>query len=357
VAWSIVPLFTLVRAVEVGVVVGLTLLHARVWQHHPELGRWLFQRTLRLAVYAILSLALAALVIGARYQGRFVLPLMHPGLFGAYLGVGTLIVLLGGRRITGLPRPAAAMALVVFVGEMLATLTRSAVLATLLAIVGALLTDRYRRGLKRVVLALALLGTALLASSLAGEELNSYLHRGQTDEALLSISGRVPLWQFALDQLSGVRAVVGFGYGSARVLLPEQFPWAGNAHNAWIELALSIGLLGVGMISVLYGSLLHRALGTRSDSDRLLPLALAMLLYLLSVAGVSQAFTDPGMELTLLALMATLLSAPRPARSRQRDVDGHQPIEQDVGMVQRLVPPPSLPSLGDDRVRVGRDPG
>ncbi len=355
-AWSIVPLFTLVRAAEVATVIALGLLHARLWQNHPGVGTWIFQRTLRLALYAILALAIGGLIMAAQYQGRFVWPWMHPGLAGTYLGFGTLVVLLGGRQVTGLSRPATAAASAVLVGEMLATLTRSVVVATLLALVCSIVADRNRRLATRTAFAAMLLPAGLLTSRLAGGEIVDYLHRGQTDQALLSVSGRVPLWQFALEQLSGPRVFIGFGYGSARVLLPERFTWAGNAHNAWVELALSIGLIGVSVIAILYGSLLHRALGLQFYREhRLLPLVFGTLIYMLLVAGVSQAFTDPGMELTLLALMAVPLCRRWSAGRSQRVIRTQEPIEQDPRMVEGFVSSPSVPALGDKRASVGQD--
>ena len=64
-------------------------------------------------------------------------------------------------------------------------------------------------------------------------------------ETLTTINGRIPLWKYALE-LAWEKPLAGHGFYAARFLLFDRFSWAGTAHNAFVEVLLTTG--GVGLI-------------------------------------------------------------------------------------------------------------
>src|SRR5262249_34863499 len=68
-----------------------------------------------------------------------------------------------------------------------------------------------------------------------------------------SFTGRTDIWQFAFDQLAQ-RPITGYGFlafwGTERVVygLGQSFTWASNAtdaHNAYVNLAVTVGIVGL----------------------------------------------------------------------------------------------------------------
>jgi O-antigen ligase len=76
---------------------------------------------------------------------------------------------------------------------------------------------------------------------------------GRVDEGHESLTGRIPLWQFSLEDL-WERPILGYGYNSywndERLADAHQvLEWAlPDVHNAYLETALSIGLVGLALV-------------------------------------------------------------------------------------------------------------
>src|SRR5205085_460167 len=69
-----------------------------------------------------------------------------------------------------------------------------------------------------------------------GGPIAQYLCRGESQQQVLGLNGRVGLWTIGLQQLhSPGRWLVGYGLNGTRVIFASTTAWAGDAHSAWIE--------------------------------------------------------------------------------------------------------------------------
>ena len=64
-----------------------------------------------------------------------------------------------------------------------------------------------------------------------------------------TLNGRIPLWELAVAQLEE-NPFVGVGYYASRYYLTNADFAAGHAHNAYIETAMCLGLIGVALLIV-----------------------------------------------------------------------------------------------------------
>ena len=99
------------------------------------------------------------------------------------------------------------------------------------------------------------------------------------------LSGRVQLWEAAAGTF-GKSVLLGFGFGGARDQLLRAMPWAGGAHNGFLELLLTAG--SAGLISFLAGWISAIRSSFRSKTGRS---ALAIHCFLLVAASTAPSFT------------------------------------------------------------------
>ena len=75
------------------------------------------------------------------------------------------------------------------------------------------------------------------------EENLNWLVEALLTEDVYSINSRVPLWAYSL-QRSLEQPLSGYGYHSSRYILKQTFPFAGDAHNSFVDIFLTTGLVG-----------------------------------------------------------------------------------------------------------------
>ena len=300
--WSLTPVYTLVRSLQIVILALFALLLVRLWVYDPAVGQLIWARTLRLFVQSVTILALVGFLVRDWPGDRFTWPASDPGLAATYMGCALLILVGGGRALTGFRPWAYWLRLGIFTLALTLGPTRS-VLAGVGIGVGAALWFRGReRPIARYLgMTYYLAGLVLLGA--AATQVATYLSRGESGESLASLSGRIPLWEFALRQFESIPEWLGgFGYGAAKILLYPSVPWAGTAHSSWMELLLGVGLIGVFLAAA---DIVHvGVLSIRSDpfgSSNVV--ALSVLSFLLIVSPVSETMVVPGIGFTMLALI------------------------------------------------------
>jgi hypothetical protein len=301
--WSQIPLFTLARALQLVVIGSLALLVVRIWLSDRLAGERVWTGTLRVFVQVVTVLALVGLLIGPEAYARFSWPGLHPGVAATYLGTATLILVAGGRSLTGFSLFSYWGRLLLFGLTIYLGQTRSAIAALVLAVgVGLWFRGRESPVHRYLGVAYYIVGIGILLG-VAASPLLDYLSRGEGAESIATLNGRIPLWRFALAQPdSPLEWLTGFGYSASRSLLLPYVEWAGTAHSAWMELLLGVGVLGLalGAADVLLVTL--RLIQTRFFGAQN-AVAIAVLAFLLVTSVVSDSLALPGIGFGLLALI------------------------------------------------------
>lgn len=126
---------------------------------------------------------------------------------------------------------------------------------------------------------------------------------GQASE-IESGTGRTAIWKEAIE-LIGERPLFGWGYGAATYVLTQRAAAIGevvdHAHNAWLQVTLSVGLVGLFFFIVLLIIKLYYSL--RSGQQ----LNLALLVFLL-IDGLTEPIAFTGVATTTTLALATVLA-------------------------------------------------
>jgi O-antigen ligase len=161
----------------------------------------------------------------------------------------------------------------------------------------------------------------------ASQQIAVYLARGQDQESLLNLTGRVPLWTFALNDVREAGSWwQGFGYGASRVTLFSEVDWAGTAHNAWLEILIGTGMIGLVLATVGFVFLGYRLIMQAGFSnDRSSALAASLFAVCLVMSITQPAFALPGLVFSLLSFLYGHSIARRAATIGSRDIqaDAH----------------------------------
>ena len=311
---------TVVRAGQLLVLLALAVLV----QREVAVGRASIMHTYRAAARTLLVgvgilMALSLVLTGsagppeAQYEfARYRLLQMHPIASAQFLGLGLLVCVLdllaGLRPIRGREQALLVTISLVFAAGLWATKARGALIATLLAILVVLVLtpDRRRRG---VAVFIAGLTAVPLMAGAFDQGISRSVLRGQTQEQLASLSGRTELfahaWQLVLE-----RPLFGHGYLAGRRLFLERFAWAGESHNAFVDIAISLGLLGVllyvGLLITCATPLARRV--RRHTCRHHVVVGVAFLIWLLVDGLVSDSFGGPIGSGVLALLVVVLVS-------------------------------------------------
>ena len=317
-AWSIIPKFTVVRALQLFVVISLAVLSVRIWRSSPDIGRLLWTKTLRLFVQVVTFLAVFGFLFRDWPSSRFTWMGAFPGVAGNYLAVAFLILALGGRALTGFSITGYWSRLLLFGVSLYFSHTRSVLIAIFVAILAAMWFWGRRIVIARYAgIAYAAIGAVVLFA-FSRAELLTYFDRGESTKVTASLTGRIPLWEASFRELSSAdKWLFGFGYGSPRVILPQlsRFWQPGTAHNSWIELLLGVGLVGTTLAVTSFVYLMYQLFQTRS-LDPMHRVAWGLVVFVLVITVVSEFLALPGIGFTLFALLYSLVLAERLLVSR-----------------------------------------
>lgn len=329
-AWSLAPRVTLGFSFELVVICLLAMLTVAINRVDPDLARSIMGRTLRIVVALVAILCLVGLLFppsSATTPGdaRFHWPGEHPLVAAAENGFALLVIVFAGRDETGFSRPSR-IALAVLFGACLYFGQGRTALAGLAAaaLFGFWFLSKGGGWIRRLAGAAAIGVVTLLVVSSFGGAITQYLYRGETQQTVFGLNGRLGVWTFALHQLhTPAQWLFGYGLSATRVLLASNIAWAGDAHGAWIELLLSLGLVGVTVgltVVTIVAARLLRAAPQAPLASRVLPILFA---YVLAMSPMATGFAAPGPEPALgfavlalcYAMTATWRRAPSPVRA------------------------------------------
>lgn len=258
--WSVSPVGTLYKAIEYGIMLALFALVAS-----SIMSTFKDPQDRLLALKSIFEWHwfLLCLLITSVYVGVLVLPeyailrdyrdqsgLLGFSIQGALPGlsanaVGTVGAIMGVVAfVRMLLRPRAklfyAAILAISVLTMVLTQSRSPILAFLLSVIAVLLMSR------RIGVLIALGASAVVALSLGGQSLYEFMMRGQNEQNLTQLTGRVGRWEASFEAIQE-RWITGYGanVGGRFVMEAAQGEAVTDVHNSFVEVLLDTGVVGL----------------------------------------------------------------------------------------------------------------
>ncbi len=247
--WSIVPIWTFFKSGEFLLDVTLAAVifqSVNRAEDYLKVLNWIWilyaVETLIPWIGAVVSPATAWDDLG---RLRADIPLVGPnniGATGAVLALVAISRLLWRNRTTG--QRAWYLAVLIFgLASLVAAQTRNAIGGFLLGL--PLLLIFANR--KWIVAALAGIGTPLLLLTSASTVVTTYLRRGQSDEEVQGLTGRMDWWNYAWQQVTfhpwtGLGMYAGGRFG---VLARMGRAEAGYMHSDWLEVAVGTSFWGI----------------------------------------------------------------------------------------------------------------
>lgn len=352
-------LLSMVRAGQLAVLSGVVLLLDRdlatgritieaVWLWFRR-GLWGLVIMLALVVAAIPSLTPMKATTGfSRYHWFST----HEIATGVMIAVA--LVLLAGSALAfpdpWLDRgigPAVRLAMMGGFGVLLvATRSRTPLFAT---VAGLLIMAILARSRRRRAETLLLVGVAvvLILSGVGFQQLTETVARGQSTEQLTSLTGRDEIYRTAW-QLFTEQPLIGYGYQSGRSVFLQRIAWGpGNSHSALVDIAISMGAVGLLAYLLLFvrmgrsfAGLLRRRSITAENlwARELAPLTAMLLLMGITVNG----FSGPvGAQPILLAFAVLAADAWWRSTRRAQPRIGGQQQQQLLTRLDELGPRPA----------------
>jgi O-antigen ligase len=300
--WSVSPQITLLKAMQLAIAYLLVLLWVRFWP-----GRDLVAR-LSLLVHAVLLAVVAGLILspgsavvpiaGAdptpRLRGIF--PVIAPDLLG-FMAVIGLLYLASSVGPSWTLRPSVRVGLAAtYVLVLLLTRARISLALLVIALLVLMVQDARRR--TRLGLLLPLIGlAALCVLSLYAGRITTFVSRGESSQALSTLTGRTVTWHQA-EQAWAQRPLTGYGFYAGHRLGIVSSIEAQNLDSMWIETLLDVGLIGtVPLAGLLIAGAF--AVGRRRAPSR--QLAVAIYATALASSFVNPSLQEPNYTMVVFA--------------------------------------------------------
>lgn len=310
--WSSISMFSFVQGLQV-VCVGLAAKGtASLWITKRRMLETDWKRIWMALIAAVSLLGVWGLVVGEGLEGRFTWPGVHPLTASGYLGMAAVMAIglilrakdTIARRTRGFLAVAAAWCLWLLV----LTVSRSTLAATAMSLLLLLGLHAYRSGPKRRWVVFLVVATSSIVLWWFAPVIASYVLRGQSALDFATLTGRTELWGYALGLILDSQ-LIGYGYGSARLLLTEAFPWAGTGHNLWVEVGVGLGLVGVLVVTAVLTWLIHQSLWLFRLGRTYISMGSFAACALIGIKSIGlETFAVPGVDLALMGLIAAALT-------------------------------------------------
>ena len=223
---------------------------------------------------------------------------LHPNALGNHFAIAAIIAYFFAVSPGHERRVFWRLSAVAFTTLLLFTLSKGAILVFSLVLVPyVLLSPHIRLRTKLVSLTLSVMAGAILYPRLA-EYMTIYAERTGSVETL---TGRTAIWLEALEA-SLSRPLAGYGFYSSKIVLESIGGFApGHAHNEWLQLWLTLGLVGVFCGIAIYASFWRTAL--KSTNSTVKSLCIVMVCYSL-LHGMVEGGNEPSVPLAMLLLLS-----------------------------------------------------
>jgi len=164
-----------------------------------------------------------------------------------------------------------------------------------------------------------LLGTMFLAPLLFPERVSSVVFFGKNETNIRTATGRLPIWQWILEERVAARPILGFGFGDgevqARLYNVGGFRMM-HMHNGFMSAIVNLGICGVALWALMWGAMTRAAWNIPLPKARIVMVGALVTLFLntLSVETVSAPLSMPwighAMFLAMIAVAVWETSEP-----------------------------------------------
>lgn len=286
--------------------------------------RYSIRGQLRLVAIALGSVVVASIVMQLFFPGLIptvdhAYPDAWVGLFGQKNEFGRIIVLATMVSIAGLRRSIGGVILAVTavlagLGLIIATQSMTSVVAFagMLLVLQFAPTLRWNAGIRAAagILGVAIAVPVLYFVSRNRQALTQLLGRSS------SLTGRAQLWKLCLASIA-LKPILGYGYSAfwnvsdEATRISATLRWAvPHAHNAYIEIALDLGLVGLALYAIVFILALRRAITyMRMDLDPAAKWPLIYLCFVLLYSFTESAVLVPSSIFWMLFVAAACTAA------------------------------------------------
>lgn len=186
-------------------------------------------------------------------------------------------------------------------------------IALMVALVAMIVVWLKRNSVRATVLMLVV-STGLAIALLFQERLLKPLGFFLTDD-IYTLNSRTELWSKAFVYVTQ-QPLIGSGYYSGRYLLMKEFSWAGHAHNSFIEVLLTTGLIGLIVLGIYLASLVKTVITSGNH------FLLGVLVYVLIQGMLNPLLFTPGVPMFVLTIAVLSAGVKSAAASRQHSWRG-----------------------------------
>jgi O-antigen ligase len=185
------------------------------------------------------------------------------------------------------------------------TRERGSIVATFAA-VGLMIFSLERTPRLRVAILTGLIMGCVVLGTVGNDLFRSLVLRGQSPSALSSLSGRTEIWAIAFGYFAR-SPLVGAGYLAGRSIYLANISYGGRSHNAFVEVAVSLGLVGLCLYGLLFLRMIRQIRHALTAGDRVRSrrawLASSLMVFAVLVGLIDDSFAGtPGLMSFVLAL-------------------------------------------------------
>lgn len=212
--------------------------------------------------------------------------------------------------------------LVTYVYVILLTRTRSALAVGLLVILLSLLIRIRRQPLSTLGTFIVVTGGVFALAPSLGPEVRGFLRRGQTSQALDTLTGRTDIWASAL-RVWHENEFFGLGYYTGhRLGIPGLLATQSNIDNTWLETLVDVGLVGIVPLAVFVLVGAWRLLRTTELSGDLRLWAAGVFTYVFVISFINPTIQSPGANQVVMGVLLLACSPRRPSPREPEDSVG-----------------------------------
>lgn len=249
------PVMAVVRGTQLLVVAGVAhAIATRATREHLQLFTQAY--TVLVGASVVIGFVFDFPAFSRLQEDRFTWLYVHPVIAAVFLAIAVTVGVshvLRPVRVPGLflPRPLALGVLGLNVTGLLLTKTRGSLFGGALGVMVVIVASRprHRRAEMVVVLVASIVGAVVVFWT----TILAFLTRGDDAERIGTLSGRTELWSLAWDAFLE-RPLFGYGFGASRGMFYDDVG-LGGAHNAYVNVIVDVGLVGLAWWLFIIGAL------------------------------------------------------------------------------------------------------